>query len=93
MKLHILVTQDDKFITLPSKYINFFVSVICVERKERKEFVKLTDISFCTVILNTEGQIELQGKDEKRQTNVESDDGSTSDEDKEDNGITARDVV
>ena len=79
MKLHILVTQDDKFITLSSKYINFFVSVICVEGKERKEFVKLTDISLCTVILNTEEQIELQGKDEKGQTNVESDDGSTSD--------------
>ena len=53
--------------------------MICAERKERKEFVKLTDIFLCTVILNTEEQIELQGKDEKGQTNVESDDGSTSD--------------
>ena len=39
--------------------------MIYVECKERKEFVKLTDISLCTVMLDNEGQIELQVKDDK----------------------------
>lgn len=39
--------------------------MIYVECKERKEFVKLTDISLCTVMLDNEGQIELQAKDDK----------------------------
>ena len=45
MKLRSLMAQDDKVILLPWTCTDYIVSVICLEYKGKKEFLKLIDIS------------------------------------------------
>ena len=94
MKLHSLMAQDDKVILLPWTCTSYIVSVICLECKGRKEFLKLSDISLGNdddLILTN--KIKLQSTDGEGQIDLESDEKSSGDEDEEDNDITAEDVV
>lgn len=81
MKLHSLVTQDDKVILLPYICTNCTVSMICHKWKTRKELVKPSDASLGNdndSILKD--KIELQDTDDKGQTDNETDDDSSGDD-------------
>ena len=74
MKLHSLVTHDDKVILLPWTSTNYIVNVICHECKGKKEFVKPSNVSlgnYNDSILKD--KIELHDTDDEAQTDVESD--------------------
>ena len=92
MKLHSLMAQDDKVILLPWTCTSYIVSVICLECKGRKEFLKLSDISPGNdddlIVTN---KIKQQNTDDEGQTDVENDEKS-GDKDEEDD-ITAGGVV
>ena len=75
MKLHSLVTHNDKVILLPWTSTNYIVNVICHECKGKKEFVKPSNVflgNYNDSILKD--KIELHDTDDEAQTDVESHD-------------------